>query len=120
MIEATDANFDSLVSEGVVLVDFYAPWCGPCRALAPVLEQLSGAKIVKVDVDQAPSLATRFNVSSIPKLVLMKDGQVFTEMVGMRGQSDLQNQINEARTTPDPGGKVSVYDNNGNRIGAQG
>lgn len=93
MIEANDKNFDSWVDSGVVLIDFYAPWCGPCRALAPTLSQLENVNVIKVDVDTNQEIAKKFNVSSIPKLVLMKDGEIVEEMVGLQTKEVLQEKI---------------------------
>ena len=84
-----DATFDKTIAAGVVLVDFYAPWCGPCRAMAPMLESaaadLSGkATVAKVNIDENQRLAKRFNVRSIPLLVVFKDGQEMKRLTGYR------------------------------------
>lgn len=82
----TDANFDDATQEGVVLVDFYADWCGPCRMVAPIIESLSSevdnAKVVKVNVDESPELSSRFMVRSIPTVVVMKDGEEVDRQIG--------------------------------------
>lgn len=69
-------SFDNLISEGLVLVDFYANWCGPCKMLSPVLEQLTveGLKVVKINVDENEELARKFGIMSIPTLLLFKNG----------------------------------------------
>lgn len=95
-MKVTESNFQSLAQEGLVLVDFYADWCGPCRALAPVLEKLTGVTVLKVNVDEEQGLAMQFQVSSIPKLVLLKDGVVVSEAVGLRSQASLQEMIDQA------------------------
>lgn len=82
------AEFDSFISEGTVLVDFWATWCGPCRMQAPILEQLDAelngsVKIFKVDVDEEPELARRFAVMSIPTLISFENGQVIAKNVGV-------------------------------------
>ena len=81
------SEFDNAIASGVVLVDFYADWCGPCKMVAPVLEELSmeyegQINFVKVNVDQEGDLAGEYGVMSIPNLVLMKDGQVVKQVVG--------------------------------------
>jgi thioredoxin 1 len=86
--EVTDANFQAevLEAEGAVLVDFWAPWCGPCRIVAPHLEELASERddvtIVKLNVDDNPQTAGQYNVMSIPTLLLFKHGQVAHQIIG--------------------------------------
>ncbi|MGY3725115.1 thioredoxin [Granulicatella balaenopterae] len=90
----TDANFLEETKEGVVLVDFWATWCGPCRMLAPVLEQLDEeigdkVKITKMDVDQNKAVAAEFGIMSIPTLLVKKDGKVVEKLVGYQPKEKL-------------------------------
>ncbi len=82
----TNENFDEEVAEGIVLVDMKADWCGPCKMVAPLLDELSeeitDAKIVKVDVDASPEIGARFQVRSIPTFILLKDGVMVDKIVG--------------------------------------
>ncbi len=89
IIEVTDSNFETEIAGATVpvLVDFWAPWCGPCRMIGPVLEALADevgdtAKVAKVNVDDNPTLAAKFNVRSIPLLLFMKEGKVVDQVVG--------------------------------------
>ena len=85
----TDANFEVETQEGVVLVDFWAPWCGPCRMQAPILEQLDGEvdedelRIYKMNVDENPNTARQFGIMSIPTLLFKKDGKVVQQVAGV-------------------------------------
>lgn len=100
-IQHADANnfADVVLKSNVpVLVDFYADWCGPCQRLAPVLEELAAevphVKIVKINVEDSPSLAAEYRVESIPSLKLFKNGQIREELVGLAGKSELRALLN--------------------------
>lgn len=91
-------EFDDVVKEGVVLVDFFADWCGPCKMIAPILTELStelegSAQIVKVNVDEEGSLAQRFDVMSIPTLILFKDGKPVDRKTGFLPKPELEKLI---------------------------
>lgn len=94
MITASEENFTQETATGVVLVDFYADWCGPCRMLTATLQKITGAKIVKVNTDVCPNLATEHNVTAIPKLLFMKDGKVIDQITGLASQEVIQNKVN--------------------------
>ncbi|MBI3900568.1 MAG: thioredoxin [Chlamydiia bacterium] len=102
MKELTDTNFDQEIAKGVVLVDFFASWCGPCRMLTPVLEQvaeeLQGQAIVgKVDIDSQDKTSSRFQISSVPTLILFKDGKEVGRLVGIQTADALKKWIASAK-----------------------
>ncbi len=89
VVNITKDNFDSVINGGkTVLIDFYADWCGPCRMVSPIVDEIAGERsditVGKINVDNEPELANRFAVSSIPMLVVMKDSKVVSQAVGAR------------------------------------
>ncbi len=100
--EVSDSNFQAEVIENdqPVLVDFWAPWCGPCRVVAPHLEELAGERddlrIVKLNVDENPGVSSQFNVMSIPTLLLFKNGQVAHQIIGALPKNRLVQEIEPA------------------------
>lgn len=100
IVDVTDKDFAKETAEGLVLADFWAPWCGPCKMIAPVLEELDGemndkVKIVKLDVDENQETAGKFGVMSIPTLLLIKDGNVVDQVVGFQPKEALVELINK-------------------------
>jgi len=96
-----DDNFKNGISQGVVLVDFYADWCGPCRMLTPIIEELaqdmSGkVTVAKVDTDQSMQVASDFEVTSIPTLILFKDGEIVKRVVGLKDLDSLKKMVSDA------------------------
>lgn len=94
IVKATDQTFANETAEGLVMVDFWAPWCGPCKMIAPVLEEMAEelgdkVKIVKVDVDENQETAVKFQVMSIPSLFVMKDGEVVEKTLGYQPKESL-------------------------------
>ncbi len=97
-IELKSDNFDATVKKGVSMVDFWAPWCGPCRMLAPIIEELANdfdgkANICKVNTDEEQDLAVKFGVRSIPTVIFLKDGEVVDTMIGASSKQAFTDKI---------------------------
>lgn len=99
-VELSESNFEAEVlnASGTVLVDFWAEWCGPCKMIAPLLDQIAEenegkVKIGKVDVDQNSGLAGKYNIRAIPTLIIFKDGQQVEEVVGMTSKAALEQKL---------------------------
>ncbi len=88
-------NFEELIKDGVVLVDFYAEWCGPCKMMGPVLESLDNVNIVKVNVDEFEDLSENYRIMSIPTLIFFKDGKNVKEVVGFHSKEQIENILKE-------------------------
>jgi thioredoxin 1 len=100
VLNVTDQTFTAETNNGIVLADFFATWCGPCKMIAPVLEELdqdkgNQVKIVKIDVDQNQETANKFGIMSIPTLLVMKDGKVVDTLVGFKSKEALEEALNK-------------------------
>ncbi len=103
ILEVSDSSFDAEVmqSEKPVMVDFWAPWCGPCRVIAPILEEVAKemegkVRVAKVNVDESPDIASNLGIRGIPTLILFKEGQIKGQMVGVNTKASIVSLIQKA------------------------
>ena len=98
-LELNAANFEETIKEGVALVDFWAPWCGPCRMIAPVIDELANdfdgkAKVCKVNTDEEQDVAIKYGIRSIPTILFFKNGELVDQMIGASSKQVLADKIN--------------------------
>jgi thioredoxin 1 len=115
VLSLTKENIKEHTSSGVALIDFWAPWCGPCRALTPVVEELAEemgdrVTIAKINCDDEKELAQEFKIRSIPAIFILKDGEVVESFIGIRSKEDLEEALNKAAGAGDGGLDFSDMD----------
>ncbi len=98
-VELDNDNFEATIAEGITMVDFWAPWCGPCRMIAPVIEELAEdfegkATIAKVNTDEQQDIAVKYSIRSIPSILFFKDGEVVDQLVGAASKDAFADKIN--------------------------
>ncbi len=98
IIHATEKNFNDVISSGIVIVDFFATWCGPCKMLGPVIEQLANKyeniSFVKVDVDECPNISKQYGIMSVPTLLKLKDGNILEQKIGYLNINEFEKWLN--------------------------
>ena len=99
VLNATAQNFDKIKNNGIVLLDFYAEWCGPCRMLSPIVDQIAEENphvtVAKINVDDEPELAAQFGVMSIPTLVVLKNGEISNKSVGAKPKAQILKMLEQ-------------------------
>lgn len=99
-IELSDSNFNATIADGVSVVDFWAPWCGPCRMIAPIIEELAEdfegkANICKVNTDEEQDIAVKYGIRSIPTILFFKNGELLEQVVGAQSKDAFAAKIND-------------------------
>jgi thioredoxin 1 len=100
-----DSNFENTIAKGVTMVDFYADWCGPCRTIAPVIEELSNefhgqAKIAKLDIEQSQVATANWQVTMVPTVIIFKEGKEVSRVVGIKDKKGFSKILSDALTAP--------------------
>ena len=101
VVHLSAENFDETISNGLCLVDFWAPWCGPCKMLSPILDQIAGEvdgqiKITKANIDDLPEQCVKYGIRNVPEILIFNDGQVVAQLNGMQSKAKILDAINNA------------------------
>ncbi len=103
VIQLNTDNFSEETNSGISLIDFWAPWCGPCKMLSPIIDQIAGEvdniKICKVDIDENSDIAVKYNVRTIPAVFILKDGEIVEQFIGVQSKQALVEAINNAKNS---------------------
>jgi len=101
VVELNENNFENEIAKGIVVVDFWAPWCGPCKKMGPVVDKIATENtsivVAKVNLDESPNLANKYSVLSIPTIIIFKDGQFFDQVVGLCQEQKIIEKIDKAK-----------------------
>lgn len=95
VIHGNESDFQELINKDLIVVDFFATWCGPCKMLGPVLESLDGVEVLKIDVDECPDLAREYGIMSVPTLMIFKNGELKDKRSGFMPKEMLEEWISE-------------------------
>ena len=100
-LELNNNNFEETIKEGISVIDFWAPWCGPCKMMAPVVDKIAAnnpdLKVGKIDIDESPHIAQKYNVMSIPTIIIFKDGEPIDQTVGVVNEKAILAKIEAAK-----------------------
>ena len=97
VIHGNEKDFENLINNDLIVVDFFATWCGPCKMLGQVLETMEDVNIIKINVDEEEELAKRYKIMSIPNLLIIKDGEIKKQLIGFRSKEELLKEIDNVK-----------------------
>ena len=100
-LEFNDTNFDESIKSGIAVIDFWAPWCGPCKMMSPVIDKIANNNpdliVAKVNIDASPGVATKYNILSIPTVIIYKNGEPAEQIVGVASEKVIMEKVNSLK-----------------------